>query len=182
VNKSLLRIALGVLAGVSLMVAYVRIHEAQNDRLSFCELTGCDDLQPVSVERFTQFLTPLKTSTADSDTCRDMVEIANIAVSTVKAINENDSITKLESMQKIGGIAYAASVSMQGLELDDPQLKEYQSRFVGMYADTYKASGNLVAAAQDKDAAAAQTAFDALKAATAQEGRLVADVNGYCKF
>jgi protein-disulfide isomerase-like protein with CxxC motif len=70
---------------------------------------------------------------------------------------------------------------MEGLQLTDEQLKDYQTRFITMYTDTNKATRDLVTAAEAKDAQAAQQAFNALQTATSQEGPLVNEVNSYCE-
>jgi hypothetical protein len=112
--------------------------------------------------------------------CSKLIGIANQAVSGVKAVSENPKPDNIDSMNKIADVANTAKASMQELQLADPQLKDYQTRFVAMYTDTNKATRDLVAAAQSKDAQAAQQAFESLKTATAQEGPLVSAVNGYC--
>lgn len=113
--------------------------------------------------------------------CSKLIEIANQAVTGVKSVSENPKPDNIDSMNKIADVANTAKAAMQELQLSDPQLKDHQTRFVAMYTDTNKATRDLVAAAQAKDAQAAQQAFEALKTATAQEGPLVNEVNGYCK-
>lgn len=113
--------------------------------------------------------------------CSRLIEIANRAVSGVKAVSDNPRPDSIESMNKIADVANSAKAEMEGLQLTDEQLKDYQTRFITMYTDTNKATRDLVTAAEAKDAQAAQQAFNALQTATSQEGPLVNEVNGYCE-
>ncbi len=113
--------------------------------------------------------------------CSKLIDIANQAVNGVKSVSENPNPDNIDSMNKIADVASTAKASMQELPLSDPQLKDYQTRFVSMYTDTNQATLNLVSAAKAKDSQAAQQAFEALKTATAQEEPLVTAVNDYCK-
>lgn len=112
--------------------------------------------------------------------CNRLIEIANQAVSGVEAVSETRQPDDVESMNRIADIADTAKSQMESLQLSDPQLKEYQTRFVAMYTDTTQATRDLVASVGQKDTDAARTAFDALQTATAQEGPLVNEVNTYC--
>ncbi|MCU0524772.1 MAG: hypothetical protein MUF72_08090 [Elainella sp. Prado103] len=112
--------------------------------------------------------------------CNRLIEIANQAVSGVEAVSETRQPDDVESMNRIADISDAAKTQMEGLQLSDPQLKDYQTRFVAMYTDTTQATRDLVASVGQKDTDAARKAFDALQAATAQEGPLVNEVNTYC--
>ncbi len=113
--------------------------------------------------------------------CSKLIEIANQAVSGVRTVSENPQPDNIESMNKIADVANKAKAEMTALQLSDPKLEDYQTRFVTMYTDTNQATRDLVKAAEAKDSAAAQQAFDALKTATAQEGPLVNEVNSYCE-
>jgi hypothetical protein len=113
--------------------------------------------------------------------CSKLIEIANRAVSGVKAVSENPKPDSVDSMNKIADVASNAKTQMEGLSLSDEKLKGFQTRFVAMYTDTNKATRDLVAAAQAKNAPAAQQAFDALQSATSQESPLVNEVNSYCE-
>lgn len=113
--------------------------------------------------------------------CSKLIEIANQAVTGVRTVSENPQPDNIDSMNKIADVANKAKADMSALQLSDPKLQDYQTRFVTMYTDTNQATRDLVKAAEAKDAQAAQQAFDALKTATAQEGPLVNEVNGYCE-
>lgn len=113
--------------------------------------------------------------------CSKLIEIANQAVTGVRAVSENPQPDNIDSMNKIADVANKAKADMSALQLSDPKLQDYQKRFVTMYTDTNQATRDLVKAAEAKDSSAAQQAFDALKTATAQEGPLVNEVNGYCE-
>jgi hypothetical protein len=113
--------------------------------------------------------------------CSKLIEIANQAVSGVRTVSENPQPDNVDSMNKIADVANKAKSEMAALQLSDPKLQDYQKRFVTMYTDTHQATRDLVTAAEAKDSQAAQQAFDALKTATAQEGPLVNEVNGYCE-
>ncbi len=112
--------------------------------------------------------------------CNKLIEIANQAVSGVKAVSENPKPDSIESMNKIADVANTAKSQMEKLQLSDDKLKAFQTRFITMYTDTNQATRDLVGAAEKKDAPAAQKAFDALQNATSQEGPLVNEVNSYC--
>jgi hypothetical protein len=114
--------------------------------------------------------------------CSKLIDIANRAVTSVKRVSDSprpdDSI---EQMNEIADVANSAKAEMESLQLNDDQLKGYQTRFITMYTDTNKATRDLVSAAEAKDAQGAQQAFNALQTATAQEEPLVTEVNGYCE-
>ncbi|MBI4780902.1 MAG: hypothetical protein HY785_06210 [Oscillatoriophycideae cyanobacterium NC_groundwater_1537_Pr4_S-0.65um_50_18] len=112
--------------------------------------------------------------------CNKLIKVANEAVSAVQNVTQTATPDNVAAMSQIATAADKAKADMQGLQIGDEQLKGFQTRFISMYTDTGKATRDLVAAAGAKDAAAAQTAFDALKTATDQEGPLVNQVNTYC--
>jgi hypothetical protein len=84
------------------------------------------------------------------------------------------------AMSKIADAADKAKTEMDGLKLNDDKLKNFQTRFTTMYTNTSQATRDLVAAANAKNAEAAQKSFDALKNATDLEAPLVNEVNTYC--
>lgn len=112
--------------------------------------------------------------------CNRLIEIANQAVSGVKAVSETPKPDSIESMNKIADIANTAKSQMEGLQLGDDQLKDFQTQFVTMYTETNQATRDLVTAADAKNADAAKKAFSALQTATAKEAPLVNSVNAYC--
>jgi hypothetical protein len=116
--------------------------------------------------------------------CNKLIKVANGAVSSVESVTQNaspnNSPDNVEAMTKIAEAADKAKADMQGLQLSDEKLKDFQTRFVSMYTDTSKATRDLVKAAGSKDAASAQKAFDSLKSATDREAPLVSEVNKYC--
>jgi hypothetical protein len=112
--------------------------------------------------------------------CNKLIKVANEAVSAVETVTQKPDPGNIEAMTKIAETADTAKTNMQALQLGDGKLKDFQGRFVNMYTDTSKATRDLVAAAQVKDAAAAQKAFDSLKTATDKEAPLVNEVNTYC--
>lgn len=113
--------------------------------------------------------------------CNRMVEVVNKAVTEVESTTSNAKEEDISTMTKIADTADRASESMKALEFTDEKLKGYQGRFLSMYTDIGKASRDLVAAVEKKDAAAAQTAYKSLETATNQESPLVDEMNGYCK-
>lgn len=112
--------------------------------------------------------------------CNRLIEIANQAVSGVKAVSETPKPDSIESMNKIADIANTAKSQMEELQFGDDQLKDFQTQFVTMYTETNQATRDLVTAAEAKDADAAKKAFSALQTATAKEAPLVNSVNTYC--
>jgi hypothetical protein len=113
--------------------------------------------------------------------CNQLIEIANQAVSGVRAVSETPKPDSIESMNKIADIANTARSQMEKLQLGDDQLKGFQGQFVTMYTETNQATRDLVTAAEAKDADAAKKAFSALQTATAKEAPLVNSVNTYCE-
>ena len=112
--------------------------------------------------------------------CNKLIKVANGAVSSVQSVTQNATPDNVEAMTKIADAADKAKSDMQGLQLGDEKLKDFQSRFITMYTDTSQATRDLVKAAGAKDAASAQKAFDSLKTATDREAPLVSEVNKYC--
>ena len=112
--------------------------------------------------------------------CNKLIKVANEAVSAVQTVTQTATPDNVAAMAKIAEAADKAKSDMQGLSIGDEKLKGFQTRFTSMYTDTSKATRELVAAANSKDAVAAQKAFDALKTATDQENPLVTQVNTYC--
>lgn len=118
--------------------------------------------------------------------CSKLIDIANRAVTSVKRVSdssqsESPQPDSIEQMNEIADVANGAKAEMESLQLNDEQLKGYQTRFITMYTETSQATRDLVSAAEAKDAQAAQQAFNALQTATAQEEPLVTEVNGYCE-
>jgi hypothetical protein len=113
--------------------------------------------------------------------CSKLIDIANRAVSGVRAVSENPKPDSIESMNKIADVANSAKTEMEAISLSDAKLKSFQTRFVAMYTDTNKATRALVTAAQNKNAQEAQQAFNSLQSATSQESPLVNEVNSYCE-
>lgn len=118
--------------------------------------------------------------------CSKLIDIANRAVTSVKQVSDssqadNPQPDSIEQMNEIADVANSAKAEMEALQLTDEQLQSYQARFITMYTDTNQATRDLVAAAEAKDAQAAQQAFNALQTATSQEEPLVTEVNGYCE-
>lgn len=112
--------------------------------------------------------------------CNRLIEVANRAVTDVQAVTRSATPQDVEAMQTIADTADRASAEMQAIELRDEQLKSYQTRFVTMYSETSRATRALIAAVNQQDGAAAETAYSALQSATSQEGALVTEVNTYC--
>ena len=124
----------------------------------------------------------LVTSCSDNKVsqCNKLIKVANGAVSSVQSVTQNAKANNVEAMSKIADAADKAKSDMQGLQIADEKLKDFQTRFIVMYTDTSKATRDLVKAAGDKNATSAQQAFDSLKSATDREAPLVSEVNKYC--
>lgn len=114
--------------------------------------------------------------------CSKLINIANQAVRGVEQVSDSARPDSIEQMNEIADVANGAKAEMEALQLNDEQLRSYQTRFVTMYTDTNQATRDLVTAAEAKDAQAAKQAFNALQTATAQEEPLVTEVNGYCEI
>jgi outer membrane PBP1 activator LpoA protein len=112
--------------------------------------------------------------------CNRLIEIANRAVTDVQSVTQSANPQDVNAMTQIANTADRAASEMQAVKLSDQQLLSYKDRFVSMYADTSKATRNLIAAVGNQDGSAAQQAYDALQTATNQEGTLVTEVNTYC--
>lgn len=112
--------------------------------------------------------------------CNRLIDVANRAVTDVQTVTESASPQDVEAMSKIAETADRAATEMQAVKLSDEQLLSYQDRFVTMYADTSKATRDLIAAMGEQNGSAAQQAYSNLQTATNQEGALVTEINSYC--
>ncbi|MCU0569647.1 MAG: hypothetical protein MUF49_24130 [Oculatellaceae cyanobacterium Prado106] len=112
--------------------------------------------------------------------CNKLIGVANQAVQSVEEVTSTATPDNIDALNRIATAAEQANQGMRNLSLGDQELRRFQERFVAMYDETNRATRALVAAAQQKDAAASQTAFEALKTATDKEAPLVDQVNQYC--
>jgi oligoendopeptidase F len=116
--------------------------------------------------------------------CAKLIGVANQAVNSIETVTapvgSNGSSNNIEALNKIITVADDTNKAMKDLNLTDPKLQEFRGRFTTMYTATSTATRDLVAAANNKDAAASQKAYEALKTSTSQESPLVDEVNGYC--
>lgn len=72
------------------------------------------------------------------------------------------------------------SQQVQSLELQDEQLKSFQTRFSTLYKEMGDGSRGVVGALQKKDLKAANQSLQVLQKGAQTESTLVADVNKYC--
>jgi hypothetical protein len=112
--------------------------------------------------------------------CNRMIEVANQTANQVRAVTQNTSPQNVEAMTKIADTTDQAAAEMQSVEVTDEQLQTYKDRFITMYANTSKATRELVTAIDAKNGEAAEQSYTALQTATSQEGALVTEVNNYC--
>ncbi|TVQ19653.1 MAG: hypothetical protein EA367_10900 [Leptolyngbya sp. DLM2.Bin15] len=114
--------------------------------------------------------------------CNRLIEVANSAVTAVQEVTTAASADDPEALNTIADTADQAVINMQGLELADEQLQDYQQRFVAMYEETSRASRAIYTAvsADPPNNEAAQQAVTDLQTATGQEPDLVDEVNTYC--
>ncbi|MBD2464711.1 hypothetical protein H6G89_27280 [Oscillatoria sp. FACHB-1407] len=112
--------------------------------------------------------------------CNKLIEVANKAVSDVQAITTSANPQDVNAMTQIAETADQARASMEALELSDESLQAFKQRFVTMYADTSKATRDLVTAVNANNSQGAEAAYTALQTATDQETPLVNEVNTYC--
>ncbi|HEY9645608.1 MAG TPA: hypothetical protein V6C88_04515 [Chroococcidiopsis sp.] len=117
---------------------------------------------------------------ASPEQCSQIIAAANQAVQNVQTVTQNNPSGDAESLLLIADVADQAIATMQLIDLSDTQLQGYRDRFVTMYNSTSQASRNLVAAVRARNEADAQTAYEMIVQATADEGPLVEAVNGYC--
>jgi hypothetical protein len=117
--------------------------------------------------------------------CAKLIGVANRAVNEIESVTApvgsgTDGSNNIEALNKIIRVADATNKEMRDLNLTDQQLQDFRGRFTTMYTETSDATRALVAAANSKDAAASQKAYEALKTSTSKESPLVDAVNNYC--
>jgi hypothetical protein len=112
--------------------------------------------------------------------CVKLIDVANKAVNDIEAVTAPAGSDNIEALTQIATVAERTNKEMQALNLTDPKLKEFRTRFTTMYSDTSAATRNLINAATNKDTATSQQAYESLKQSTSRESPLVDDVNRYC--
>ncbi len=112
--------------------------------------------------------------------CNQIIAITNEAVTNAKSINNNDNTSQDKAMLRVANFMDKAAVELEKISVTDKTLQGYQSRFVKMYKETSQATRNFVTAYNSRNRPEAESAIQALQAATSPEKQLVADINNYC--
>lgn len=132
--------------------------------------------------------------------CREIITVANEVVTDVQTVAQNASNTgttgaatssatgatasnnpdSVAVINKVAESAEKARINMEGLELTDEKLREFQSQYAAMYTEINQTTRDMLAAAEAKDREAGKEAYDAFRAATSREEALVQGVNEYC--
>jgi hypothetical protein len=116
-----------------------------------------------------------------SSQCVKLIGVANQAVNSIESVTAPaEGANNIEALNKIINVADDTNKAMKELPLTDEKLKEFRGRFTTMYTDTSTATRALVTAANNKETAASQKAYEDLKTSTSKESPLVDEVNGYC--
>lgn len=114
--------------------------------------------------------------------CNQMIQVANQAVSEAKIVTNGvqEDNPQAEAMREAAAVMDKASVEMDGIELTDETLQNYQANFVSMYRKTSQAMRDFAQAFEQKDRQAAEAAQMSLQQATTPEKQLVDNLNAYC--
>lgn len=116
-----------------------------------------------------------------AEQCNQLVAVSNQAVADIQAAADTDiSGDNTAAMRQVVVVAEASSLAMDELALSDPQLQQFQQRFLQMYRKTGQATQTLITAAVQQDVATAEQVLAELQAATSVESSLVTEVNQYC--
>lgn len=112
--------------------------------------------------------------------CNNLVEIANRATAETEILTENqnnqDPLIWLQAADTLD----KAAQEMQALNLDDPQLQQYQGGFVDMYTAIAKATRDYSQSYKDLNREGVDIAKVSLEQAVQREPDLVNGVNAYC--
>ncbi|HIK55578.1 MAG TPA: hypothetical protein IGS37_10505 [Synechococcales cyanobacterium M55_K2018_004] len=119
-------------------------------------------------------------SESRSSQCSRLIAVANRAVGEMQAIIQTNTTPNYSAYLKVAETVDNAKAAMEAIELNDPQLQEFQSRFISLYSELGKSSRALSEAIQKEDIQAAESAQQAFEAATNKEPPLVNEVNLYC--
>ena len=113
--------------------------------------------------------------------CNKLIQVANQAVSQAKTATNGGTTSNPDAMLKAANTMDKAAKDMQGINVSDRELKNYQAGFIKMYQQTSKATRDFVSAFKKKDRTVAETALKNLQQATVPEQQLVTGLNSYCK-
>jgi hypothetical protein len=112
--------------------------------------------------------------------CNRIVEIANQVTAETEILTADqtnqDSLVWLQAADTLD----QAAQTMQSLQLDDPQLKEYQGGFVRMYTEIASATRDYSQSYKDLNREGVDTAKVRLEQAVQGEPALVNGINDYC--
>ncbi len=112
--------------------------------------------------------------------CNHLVEIDERTTAEMEILTENtNSQDPLLWLQAADTLDKAAQ-EMQALSFDDPQLQEYQARFVAMYTNTAKATRDYSQSYKALNREGIEVAKGNLEKALEGEAQLVDGVNAYC--
>lgn len=112
--------------------------------------------------------------------CNKINKIANQVVSQVKVISTSSQANDPKVTIQVAEVMEKASKEMAASQVNDPQLKDYQTSFIKMYRDSSKAARDFVGAFEKKNRPAAETALSNLQQASNLDRKLVTDINSYC--
>lgn len=144
----------------------------------FCSLTVIMSLTSVAFSVSAQQLP--RNNQAKVTQCNQIIEITNETVSNAKSINNSPNTEQDKAMLRVANYMDSAVVKLEELAITDQTLKDYKSQFIKMYKETSQATRNFVDAYNRRNRSEAESAIQALQAATSPEKQLVADINNYC--
>jgi hypothetical protein len=113
--------------------------------------------------------------------CNRIIEIANEAVRDTKNMTSGEQASSVEAVLRVANAMDSAAAQLDNTSITDPRLQTFKSRFIRMYRQTSRAARNFATAFNNNNRPAAESALQALQAATSPEKQLVADINNYCQ-
>lgn len=113
--------------------------------------------------------------------CEQIIAIANAAVKDANLATNNGRSSDPEMLLRAAQYMDSHASKFEGISLSDPNLQDYQSRFIVIYKQTSIATRDFVTAFKAKNLSAAELALQALTATTRGEKQLVDEINNYCQ-
>jgi chromosome segregation ATPase len=111
--------------------------------------------------------------------CNALIDKINAAQQAAQQLDSAGEAST-EELKKLAGILEQLSKDIQGMQLENGQLRQHANEYQKMVVEMAAASRKLIAAVDAEDAAKASSAKAQMDAVSAQEDALVARINAFC--
>ncbi|NES25270.1 MAG: hypothetical protein F6K41_41810 [Symploca sp. SIO3E6] len=145
-------------------------------QLASAQDTNLDEAEALQNENYSY----INSNTAKLNQCNKIIRIANRVVQEVKAITQDGNTSNHNVVIQAVEVIEKALEEMENIEIDDEQLKNFQTGFIRMYRDTSQATREFVDASNRENLPAIEAASRNLRQATLPEKELVNGINHYC--